>query len=79
MLREAHGNESSVFASALEIVTRHTHSDSFDALLERLLSKRKALTDAVAQHGSIEGIGQELKVQLGIGPQQRVETLREEL
>jgi ATP-dependent helicase/nuclease subunit A len=79
ILREARGGEDSEFASALEIVTRHTHSDSFDALLERLLSKRKALTDAVAQHGSIEGIGQELKFQLGIEPQQRVETLREEL
>ena len=79
VLREAQGDEASEFSSALEILTRHTHSDSFDALLERLLSKRKALTDAVAQHGSIEGIGQELRVQLGLGPQQRVETLREEL
>ena len=79
VLREAQGDESSVFVNALEIVTRHTHSDSFDALLERLLSKRQALKDAIALHGSIEGIGQVLKVQLGIDPQQRVETLREDL
>ena len=78
VLREAQGDESSVFASALEIVTRHTHSDSFDALLERVLSKRQGLKDAIAQHGSIEGIGQELKFQLGIDPQQKVETLKYE-
>ena len=78
VLRVAQGDESSVFASALEIVTRHTHSDSFDALLERVLSKRQGLKDAIAQHGSIEGIGQELKFQLGIDPQQRVETLKYE-
>ncbi len=78
MLREAQGDESSVFASALEIVTHHTHSDSFDALLERLLTKRQGLKDAIAQHGSIEGIGQELRVQLGVAPQERVETLRQE-
>ena len=38
----------SPFARALEIITRHTHSDSFDALLERLLSKRQILKDAIA-------------------------------
>jgi ATP-dependent helicase/nuclease subunit A len=79
VLREAQGDESSPFASALEIVTRHTHSDSFDALLERLLSKRQGLKDSMAQHGSIEGIGQELRVQLGIAPQERMETLRQDL
>jgi ATP-dependent helicase/nuclease subunit A len=78
VLREAQGDESSIFTSALEVVTRHTHSDSFDALLERLLSKRQVLKGTIAQHGSIVGIGQVLRVQLGIDPQQRVETLREE-
>ena len=48
VLRQAQGDESSPFASALEIITRHTHSDSFDALLERLLSKRQILKDAMA-------------------------------
>jgi ATP-dependent helicase/nuclease subunit A len=79
VLREAKGDESSVFASTLEIVTRHTHSDSFGALLERLLSKRQVMKEAIAQQGSIEGIGQVLRIQLGIDPQQRVETLRKEL
>ena len=54
----------------LEIITRHTHSDSFDALLERLLSKRQTLKDAMAQHGSIENIGQALRAELGRDPQQ---------
>ncbi len=78
VLRQAQGGESSPFASALEIVTRHTHSDSFDALLERLLSKRQTLRDAMAQHGSIENIGQALRAELGIDPQQNVENLRKE-
>ncbi len=78
VLREAQGDECSVFTNALEVVTRYTHSDSFDGLLERLLSKRQVLKDAIALHGSIEGIGQVLRVQLGVDPQQRIETLREE-
>ena len=78
VLREAQSDESSKLASALEIVTRHTHSDSFDALLERLLSNRQMLKDAIAQHGSLDGIGQELRVQLGIGPQQKIESLGHE-
>jgi ATP-dependent helicase/nuclease subunit A len=78
VLRQAQGGESSPFASALEIVTRHTHSDSFDALLERLLSKRQTLRDAMAQHGSIEDIGKALRAELGVDPQQNVENLRKE-
>ena len=78
VLRQAQGDESSPFASALDIVTRHTHSDSFDALLERLLSKRQTLRDAMAQHGSIEDIGQALRAELGVDPQQNVENLRKE-
>jgi ATP-dependent helicase/nuclease subunit A len=78
VLRQAQGGESSPFAGALDIVTRHTHSDSFDALLERLLSKRQTLRDAMAQHGSIEDIGQALRAELGVDPQQNVENLRKE-
>ena len=79
MLREAQGDETSPFARALEIITRHTHSDSFDALLERLLSKRQTLKDALAAHGSIENIGQALRAEFSIDPQQTIETLRREL
>ncbi|MEQ1524963.1 MAG: UvrD-helicase domain-containing protein, partial [Aestuariivirga sp.] len=67
------------FARALEIITRHTHSDSFDALLERLLSKRQSLKDALAEHGSIETIGQALRVEFSIDPQHSIENLRMEL
>ena len=78
VLREAQGDETSPFARALEIITRHTHSDSFDALLERLLSKRQVLKDAIAEHGSIENIGQALRAEFSIDPQQSIETLRRE-
>ncbi|MEQ1520454.1 MAG: double-strand break repair helicase AddA [Aestuariivirga sp.] len=79
VLREAQGDETSSFARALEIITRHTHSDSFDGLLERLLSKRQILKDAIAAHGSIECIGQALRAEFAIDPQHSVETLRMEL
>lgn len=79
VLRQAQTDAASPLALALDIVTRHTHSDSFDALLERLLSKRQALSVALSHHGSVDGMGQELRVQLGVGPGQRPETLREEL
>ena len=79
VLREAQGEESSPFASALEIITRHTHSDSFDALLERMLSKRQVLKDAIAAYVSIENIGQALRVEFSIDPHQSIETLRTEL
>ena len=79
VLREAQGDENSPFARALEIITRHTHSDSFDALLERLLSKRQILKDALAAYGSIENIGQALRAEFSIDPQQNIETLRREL
>ena len=78
VLREAHVDEGSALAGALDVITRHTHSDSFDTLLERLLSNRQILKDATAQCGSLEGIGQELRVQLGIGPQQKIESLGHE-
>jgi ATP-dependent helicase/nuclease subunit A len=78
VLREAQGDETSHFASALEIITRHTHSDSFDALLERLLSRRQVLKDALAAYGSIENIGQALKAEFSIDPLQTIETLRRE-
>ncbi len=78
VLREAQGDESSLFARALEIITRHTHSDSFDALLERLLSKRQVLKDTLAAYGSIESIGQALRTEFAIDPQQNIETLRRE-
>ncbi len=79
VLREAHTDDTSSFARALDIITRYTHSDSFDALLERLLSKRQILKDAIATLGSIENIGQALMANLGIGSQQAIETLRKEL
>ena len=78
VLREAQGDETSPFARALEIITRHTHSDSFDALLERLLSKRQVLKDALAEHGSLENIGQALRAEFSIDPLQTIETLRRE-
>lgn len=78
VLRLAQGAEDSVLAKALDIVTRHSHSDSFDALLERLLSERQALKDAMAQHGSIDGIGEALRHHLGISPEQSIEALREQ-
>jgi ATP-dependent helicase/nuclease subunit A len=78
VLRQAQSNENSPFASALEIITRHTHSDSFDALLERLLSKRQILRDAIAEHSSIENIGQALRAEFSIDPLQTIETLRRE-
>jgi ATP-dependent helicase/nuclease subunit A len=78
VLREAQGDETSPFARALEIITRHTHSDSFDALLERLLSKRQILKDAIVEHGSIENIGQALRAEFSIDPLQTIETLRRE-
>ena len=79
VLREAQGDGTSSFARALEIITRHTHSDSFDALLERLLSKRQILKDALADHGSIENIGQALRAEFSIEPQHSIENLRMEL
>ncbi len=79
VLRQAQADAASPLAQALDIVTRHTHSDSFDALLERLLSRRQVLNVAFSQHGSVDGIGQELQVQLGVDPRQRPEILREEL
>ncbi len=78
ILREAQGDENSSLAHALEIITRHTHSDSFDGLLERLLSKLQILKDAVAAHGSIEDIGQALRAEFAIDPRQNSETLRGE-
>ena len=78
VLRQAQSDESSFLAKALEIITRHTHSDSFDALLERFLSNRQILKDAMAQYGSIEGIGQALRAKFGIDPQQSIEGLRKE-
>ena len=78
VLREAQGDETSPFANALEIITRHTHSDSFDALLERLLSKRQILKDALAAHGSIENIGEALSAEFSIDPLQTIEALRRE-
>ncbi|MEP7173146.1 MAG: 3'-5' exonuclease, partial [Aestuariivirga sp.] len=56
-----------------------THSDSFDALLERLLSKRQVLKDALTAYGSIENIGQALRDEFSIDPLQTIETLRREL
>ena len=79
VLRKAQGDENSSFARALEIITRHTHSDSFDALLERLLSKRQTLKEALAAHGSIENISQALKTELSIDPHEDIESLRSEL
>ncbi|MBZ0261000.1 MAG: double-strand break repair helicase AddA [Hyphomicrobiales bacterium] len=78
VLRLAQGAEDSVLAKALDIVTRHTHSDSFDGLLERLLSERQSLKDALAEHGSIDGIGEALRRQLGVSPEQSIDTLREQ-
>ena len=78
VLREAQGDETSAFARALEIITRHTHSDSFDALLERLLSKRQILKDAIAGYGSIENIAQALGAELGVDPQEDIQSLRGE-
>ena len=78
VLRETQGDETSLFARALEIITRHTHSDSFDALLERLLSKRQILKDALAEHSSIENIGQALRAEFSIDPHQSIEVLRKE-
>ena len=72
VLREAQADENSALAQALDIVTRHTHSDSFDALLERLLSRRQVLS-------SVEGIVRELAVQLGVDQQQQAGSLRLEL
>jgi len=79
VLRKAQGDETSPFTRALEIITRHTHSDSFDGLLERLLSKRQVLRDALAEHGSIENIGQALRAEFSIDPQHSIEDLRTEL
>ncbi|MDP1703035.1 MAG: double-strand break repair helicase AddA [Aestuariivirga sp.] len=79
VLREAQGEETSPFACALEITTRHTHSDSFDALLERLLSKRQTLKDAIAAYGSIENIGKALRAEFAIEPQHSIDNLRTEL
>ncbi len=79
VLREAQGDEASPFASALEIVTRHTHSDAFDALLERLLAKRQVLKDALAEHGSVENVGQALRAEFSMDPQQSLEALKKEL
>ena len=78
VLREAQGDEGSILAGALDVITRYTNSDSFDALLERLLSNRQILKDAMAQHGSIEGICRDLRVQLGIAPRQEIEFLNKE-
>ncbi len=78
VLRQAQGDEDSLFANALEIITRHTHSDSFDALLERLLSMRQILKDALAVHGSIDNIGQVLRAEFSIDPQENFEALRKE-
>ncbi|MGB8314574.1 MAG: double-strand break repair helicase AddA [Aestuariivirga sp.] len=72
VLREAQSDAGSVLAQALDIVTRHTHSDSFDALLERLLSRRQMLS-------SVEGIIRELAVQLGVDLQQQANPMRQEL
>ena len=72
VLREAQADENSALAQALDIVTRHAHSDSFDALLERLLSRRQVLS-------SVEGIVRELAVQLGVDQQQQAGSLRLEL
>ena len=79
ILREAQSDESSSLAHALEITTRHTHSDSFDGLLERLLSKRQTLKDALAEYGSIKNIGQALRAEFSIDPQHSIDTLRLEL
>ena len=68
VLRLAQGAEGSLLAKALDIITRHTHSDSFDGLLERLLSERQSLKDAVTQHGSIDAIGEALRHHLGVAP-----------
>jgi len=76
ILREAQGDETSAFANALEILTRHTHSDSFDTLLERLLSKRHVLKDALAAYGSIGNIGQALRAEFSIDPQADIKSLR---
>ena len=78
VLRRAQGAEDSPLARALDIITRHTHSDSFDGLLERLLSERQALKDAMVQHGSIDGIGQALRHHLGISPEQSIDALRKQ-
>jgi ATP-dependent helicase/nuclease subunit A len=78
VLREAQGDENSPLARALEIITRHTHSDSFDALLERLLSKRHVLKDALAEHGSIENIGQALRAEFFMDLRQSIEIVRKE-
>lgn len=79
VLRKAQGDETSPFTRALKIITRHTHSDSFDGLLERLLSKRQTLKDAIAAHGSIEDIGRALSAEFSIEPQHSIENLRMEL
>jgi ATP-dependent helicase/nuclease subunit A len=78
VLREVQGNKGTAFAGALEVTTRHVHADSFNNLLERLLSNRQILKAAIGQHGSIENIIRELKFQLRIDPQQRVENLKQE-
>jgi ATP-dependent helicase/nuclease subunit A len=75
VLRQAQIDAASPLAQALDIVTRHTHADSFDALLERLLSRRQLLNTALSHHGSVDRIGQELRAQLGIDPLQHLEAL----
>jgi ATP-dependent helicase/nuclease subunit A len=78
VLRLAQGAGDSVLTKALDIITRHTHSDSFGGLLERLLSERQGLKDAVIRHGSIEAVGEALRHLLGVDAGQNINTLRKE-
>lgn len=79
ILFEAQSEINSLLAVAFTTVARHTQADNFDGLLERLLSKRHDLKDTMAQYGSLEAIGRELKRRLGIDPRQRPDILRENL
>ena len=79
VLIEAQSGINSPLAAAFAVVARHTQADNFNGLLERLLSKRHDLQDAVVRYGSLENIGLELKRLLGVDLQRNPESFREEL
>ncbi|MEG9884934.1 MAG: double-strand break repair helicase AddA [Hyphomicrobiales bacterium] len=60
---------------ALDVVSRYVNATDFDTLLKAILAKRTELARLFAAHGGVDGAMAGLRARLGLGTDDRFETL----
>ena len=78
VLLRAQQDESGALAKAFAAIVRHAQTEAFDDLLDALMAKRRELQDILDHYKTLENVGNELKLQLGIGIDQTLDEVQEQ-